>query len=310
MTTDQPLAVADLGSHSALLLIARQKGGELEVLHEDFVITRLGQGVKQSGLLSEERQQLALQVLKDFKEQAARFGCSALEVIATEALRKARNAESFSQRARQTLNLSIKVLSAGEEARFAYLGAISVFDGFEKQKFTVIDVGGGSTETTLGRGRKIEAHASFPLGAARLAEEMNFKIRLTDEDYLRLQERVERELVNNPLRNEKDDSRVVVGSGGTITTLAAIVHRMRVYDAQRISKTTLELEQIKAWFRRINAMDLKERLRLPGLEAGREDVLPYGLLIYVTMMEAGQIKRLHVSARGLRFGFLLSLLNN
>ncbi|WP_456443102.1 Ppx/GppA phosphatase family protein, partial [Caldithrix abyssi] len=98
MTTDQPLAVADLGSHSALLLIARQKDGELEVLHEDFVITRLGQGVKQSGLLSEDRQQFALQVLKDFKEQAARFGCSALEVIATEALRKARNAESFIQK--------------------------------------------------------------------------------------------------------------------------------------------------------------------------------------------------------------------
>ena len=303
--SSKPLAVIDLGSHSALLLIARVEGEQLKVLQEDFVITRLGQGLNESGKLSKERQGAALQVLQHFKQKAEAHNCQSVQVIATEALRRAHDADEFIRQIEQELQLPVSVLSPQQEATCSYLGAISVIENFKNKRFTVIDVGGGSTEITLGQGQEIVKHASLPVGASRLAEAMDFKVKLGSSDRMGLMQIVKIELEKIAFWNEIDSSRVLVGSGGTVTTLAAIHHGMERYDAQRVSQTVLDREQIWKLYYQINDLDLEERLKLPGLEAGREDVITYGTIIYLTIMELRQLPWIRVSARGVRFGYLI-----
>ena len=302
---NKPQAVIDLGSHSVLLLIARKEKEKLKPLFEDFAISRLGRGLERSAQLTEQRQTETLNILRRFKQKAQEFDCRQIDVIATEAMRRARNARQFKQRIEQELQLQVKILSPEQEAVYSYLGAISVIEEFENQSFTVIDVGGGSTEITLGRGGQILQHASVPVGAARLAESINFKVKLCSSDRMGLMQIVKDELEKLSFWNEITPSRVLVGSGGTITTLAAVFHQMKHYDAQIINRTVLDKEQIWQMYYRMNEMNLAERLKLAGLEAGREDVITYGMIIYLTIMELRQLPWIRVSAGGVRYGYLL-----
>ncbi len=304
-----PIAVIDLGSHSALLLIAHYDGQKLRVLQEEFVVTRLGQGIQQDGKLTEDRQQQALEVLRRFKKQALNAGCKTVALIGTEALRRATNRLAFSKRIKQQLGLTLKVLSPEEEARFAYLGAISAFKPVEHRAFTVIDVGGNSTEITSGHGQQVQKHVSLPIGAARLAEASQFKVRLTETDRQDLFEAIEIQLGQTAFGKQTQLTGVVVGTGGTITTVAAIKHKMQHYEAHKIDQTVLSRKEMENLFDLINGLTLEERKTLKGLEPGREDVLPYGMLIYLYLMKRWQISEIRVSSRGLRYGYLWALIN-
>ncbi len=304
MNSSKPVAVVDLGSHSALLLIARHHHGDWQPLYEAFRITRLGEGLQQNGLLSEKSQQRALRTLREFKAVCQQWSCKQVYVLGTEALRLAQNSEQFAELLSRELDWQLNILSPEQEAVCGYLGAISVFPNFKEQAFTVVDVGGGSTEITLGKGVHIEKNASLPIGAARLARGMDFKVTLCSSDRMGLMQLIKTELENLPFWNEIKDSRVLVGSGGTITTLTAVHHKMEHYDAQLINRTTLDREQLWQLYYRINDLTLEERLKLPGIERGREDVLIYGTIIYLTLMELRKLELIRVSARGLRYGYL------
>ena len=134
-------AVIDLGSHSALLLIAQIENGRLLPLKERFRITRLGQEVNNLGYLPYENQQRALDVLEEYRHELQTAGCSKVTVLGTEALRRAQNARELVQKIEQRFGWEVRVLSPQEEATYAYLGAISAFENFGEKNFTVIDVG-------------------------------------------------------------------------------------------------------------------------------------------------------------------------
>ncbi len=299
-------AVIDLGSHSALLLIAEvERGGTLKILKEDFKVTRLGLGLGSEGRLLPQQQETALARLREFKHTIAGFGEVPVTVLATEALRRALNADAFLQSVQRELGWKVRVLTPQEEARYSYLGAISVYEDFKAKLFTVIDVGGGSTEIVRGRGEKIEMSRSFPVGAVGLAEQLHFRERIVSGDIPAIQEFLDARFNESELKKFTDEA-ILVGVGGTITTAAAIHERMTKYDPERINRTSLTLDELLLLFEDLNAKSPEERRAVVGLEAGREDVIIYGLIIYIHLLQRSGVWRIKVSARGLRHGFLLA----
>lgn len=304
MTSNRPVAVIDLGSHSALLLIARWQNGTLTPLKELFKITRLGQGLGESGRLLAENMQRALGILKEFKKEIANFGCTRVFVVGTEALRRAENADAFLQQIKAQFGWEVDVVTPQEEASLSYLGAISVFDNYDQKNFTVIDVGGASTEMTLGKGIHIKETQSFPMGAVALAEAFQFKEKLNRPDLPKIRDFLD-EIFDADLLKTLTVNALLVGAGGTITTLAAVKAQMPAYDSQVIDKISLTLDELLLVFEKLNALNLSERRQLKGLEPGREDVIIYGTLIYIHILQRAEKWRIKVSSRGLRYGYLL-----
>lgn len=298
-------AVIDLGSHSALLLVVRTEKGQLVPLKERFRITRLGQEVNNLGYLPQENQQRALDVLEEYRHELQTMECREVTVLGTEALRRAQNADELVQKIKQRFGWEVRVLSAQEEATYAYLGAISAFENFREKNFTVIDVGGASTELTLGRGVQIKSDASFPIGAARLAEEFGFKEKLKRSDLPKIREFLDGIFDEKALQTLTTNA-LLVGTGGTITTLATVKMQAETYDPEKIRRISLTLDELLLLFEKMNALTLKERRQLKGLEAGREDVILYGTLIYIHILQRTEKWRIKVSPRGLRYGFLIA----
>ena len=310
MKETAPVAVIDLGTHSALLLIAElRENNRLDVLKEDFTITRLGAGIGKEDELLPENQENALTQLIAFQKEIEAFKVGQTVVLATEALRRASNANMFLQRIQDAFGCRVKVLSPQEEAQLTYLGAVSGFDDFAFKLFTVADVGGGSTEISVGRGKKIKNILSFPVGVVRLAEKLNYKEKIVSSDIAGIQEFLDAWFDEYGLKKLMEGA-ILVGTGGTITTAAAIKQKMEAYDPETIDKTSLTLDELLLMFEDLNAKSLQERRAVPGLEVGREDVIIYGLIIYIHFLQRVGVWRIKVSSRSLRHGYLLSLNEN
>ncbi len=298
------LAVIDLGTHSALLLIARcRKQDDPEIVEQAVRITRLGAELNESGRISAESLRTTIAVLQEFTDRARRCKVSGIFLIGTEVFRVARNSpQAIGEIERQT-GLKLQVLTPQEEAHFAYRGAVGQVAEDQIARL-VIDIGGGSTELILGRGGKIEHSHSLPIGAVKLAQKMNGQVTLCSSDRLGLMQYVKLLLQEVPFRDALSRPQETVVTGGTVTTLAAVKLGMTNYDWDRINRTSLTRAEIWDLFFRLNKLDLAGRRQVPGMEARREDVILYGTIILLTLLELARIDAVRVSDRGLRYGYL------
>ena len=163
-------AAIDIGSNSVRLKIARLQGGRLKQIHEDREVTRLGAGVFGGGLLSPESMSETVRVLRRFHRATQECATDSVKVVATAALRDARNSRAFLEWVRSTTGWNIEVISGLEEARLIHLGIISS-SRLGSSGVLMIDLGGGSCELTLSRSGKLLHTVSLPLGAVRLTGE-------------------------------------------------------------------------------------------------------------------------------------------
>jgi exopolyphosphatase/guanosine-5'-triphosphate,3'-diphosphate pyrophosphatase len=147
-------AAIDIGSNSVRLKIARLQGGRLKQLHEDREVTRLGEGVFSGGLLSPEAMSETVRVLRRFHRATQECGTDNVKVVATAALRDARNSHAFLEWVRSTTGWTVEIISGLEEARLIHLGIVS--NGrLGGHSVLLVDLGGGSCELTLSRGGRI-----------------------------------------------------------------------------------------------------------------------------------------------------------
>jgi exopolyphosphatase / guanosine-5'-triphosphate,3'-diphosphate pyrophosphatase len=163
-------AAIDIGSNSVRLKIARLQAGRLKEVHEDREVTRLGEGVFSGGLLSPEAMSETVRVLRRFHRATQECGTDSVKVVATAALRDARNSRTFLEWVRSTTGWTIEVISGLEEARLIHLGLVSS-GRLGGHSVLLVDLGGGSCELTLSREGQIRDTVSLPLGAVRLTGE-------------------------------------------------------------------------------------------------------------------------------------------
>src|ERR1039457_1639195 len=159
-----------IGSNSVRLKIARLHAGRLKKIHEDREVTRLGEGVFSSGLLSPESMSQTVRVLRRFNRAIQECGADSIKVVATAALRDARNSRIFLEWVRSTTGWTIEIITGLEEARLIHLGIISNAR-LGAHNVLLVDLGGGSCELTLSRDGQLRDTVSLPLGAVRLTGE-------------------------------------------------------------------------------------------------------------------------------------------
>ncbi len=311
------LAGIDIGTNALRLLIAemRRHGGRLEIrpIHEERRITRLGEGLVNSGVLSQPAITRTLQALKEFHAVVAEHPVDEVIAVATSAVREAGNRQSFLNRLREEIGLEAEVISGEEEARRTLKGVRYGLRA-DDRNFLVMDIGGGSTEWMVVTDGEIRGVKTAGIGVVKLADRTLVSDPLSDADQHRLIRGIE-ETIGPVLKslgplirhgeNAPSSGHRLIGTAGTVTTLAALELRMTVYDASRVQNMSLGLDRIEAWYRMLVGMSLNERKALAGLDKGREDLIVPGTALLMTAMRLLGSREVVVSDYGLKEGVLI-----
>jgi len=299
-------AVIDIGTFSLLLLIAETgRSGVLKPVQEKYEIARLGEDVKRTGFLREDAMQRALSIMDTYYRLIGRYSDIQVFVIGSEVLRRAQNSDTFASEIKQCFGWDLHILNAEEEARLSYAGVLSGFPDWNERR-CVLDVGGGSTEFSIGEGKNILAGKSLALGAAVLYEQGGKKASLCSGERLELVQFTKLLLEEAGINVLLSGIREYIACGGTATTLAAIKKKLTAYYPGAVNGLALSREEIWDIYFRLNDLTPQQRRDMPGMESGREVIVLYGALIILTLMDWLQVEYIRVSDRGLRYGYLVN----
>jgi exopolyphosphatase / guanosine-5'-triphosphate,3'-diphosphate pyrophosphatase len=307
--TTSAVAAIDCGTNSTRLLVADDTGRELVRLMR---ITRLGQGVDRTNVLAPEAIARTVSVLEEYRRSIDSFGAGRIRMVATSAVRDAENGAAFTEAAKAAVGADPEVLSGTEEGALAYRGASADLDSFDGDTL-VVDIGGGSTEITLGRAGSVSS-VSLQLGCVRLTERF-FKgdpptvaevsaARLAITDALIGGEAALPALVN------LDRARRLVGLAGTVSTLASLKLGVAEYDVEKLHHATLTLEEIRGMCDMLASLSVRDRRGLVGMVPGREDVLLAGALVLEAVADRYRCDEVIASEKDILDGIVLSILCN
>src|SRR5271163_4327219 len=256
-------AAIDIGSNSVRLKISRLQAGRLKEIHEDREVTRLGEGVFSTGLLSPEAMTQTVRVLRRFSRVMQECGTDSVRVVATAALRDARNSRTFLEWVRSTTGWTIEIVSGLEEARLIHLGIVSA-GRLGAQRVLLVDLGGGSCELTLSRGGQLRDTVSLPLGAVRLTGEFLKHDPPRKSELKRLRGFVTREITRIQDRIKTARVGAVIATSGTAAALVGIAsHLARPRKSQATTYATREM--IRRIAKEISRLTLDQRQKIPGV---------------------------------------------
>ncbi|HEU4438886.1 MAG TPA: Ppx/GppA phosphatase family protein [Methylomirabilota bacterium] len=304
------LATVDLGTNTVRLLVVELVGGTWRALHQAQRVTRLGEGQAGAGRLLPEPMRRTAAVVAEFTRTARAWGAEAVRIVATSAVREAANREEFVARVEGESGERVDVVSGEDEARLTLKGVASGLPGLGPS-FVLFDIGGGSTEFVLARDGEPEAAVSLRMGVVTLQEEWDDRGPVRWERFARMREGIERRLREEvPERIAAAATEHLVGTAGTVTTLAALDLGLPAYDAARVHGHRLTRATVERLLARLGALGVDERAGLPCMEPGRADVIIPGIAICLAAMSRCRRDALVVSDRGLREGILCELLES
>ncbi len=309
-------AALDLGTNNCRLLIARPSRDGFRVIDAFSEIVRLGEGMTDRDELVEDAMGRTLEALKACADKMARRGVTAARCVATEACRRARNRVEFLARVHAETGIRLETIGPDEEAQLAVDGCASLLRD-DHPHALVLDIGGGSTELiwldVLGDGRtEMRDFESLPFGVVQFAERYG-RDRVAAESYRAMVARVSDALAEFERRHgigvHVDARRVqMLGTSGTVTTLAGILLKLSRYSRRRIDGTYLDFDEISRVSRDLVAMDYEQRAGQPCIGYERADLVVAGAAILEGICRVWPVGRLRVADRGLREGILLGLM--
>jgi exopolyphosphatase / guanosine-5'-triphosphate,3'-diphosphate pyrophosphatase len=305
----------DLGTNNCRLLVARPTDGGFTVIDAFSRIVRLGEGLSRTGELSDDAMDRAVQALGVCSDKLRRRNVSLSRSVATEACRRAKNGRQFADRVRDETGIVLDIIAPAEEARLAVLGCHKLLEPGDGPAL-IFDIGGGSTELVLvdqeeGTPR-IRAWWSAPWGVVSLTESEG-KEALEGVDrlkaYMRMRERARRAFANfTTMLPEKREGIRLLGTSGTVTTLASVHLALPSYDRRAVDGLHVPTEAMQNISGMIANMDYEERSALPCIGTERADLVVAGCAILEAIMEIWPAKNLGIADRGIREGILRSLM--
>jgi exopolyphosphatase/guanosine-5'-triphosphate,3'-diphosphate pyrophosphatase len=307
------LAGIDIGTNTPRLLIAEMRTGcSLRDLYSDRKITRLGQDLDRTGRLSPAASERSVGALLDFTKHIRRHAVAHVAAVGTSALRNASNSSEFISDVQKRTGLAISVITGNEEARLTLLGVAQalkgpVFGTSPLASALVVDIGGGSTEIMVTRPDHAPFMASLSLGAVYLTERLVKHDPPTKNEIEFLRFTIRQALEGTGPEMRPDPSAILVGTAGTITTLAAMDQGLAEYDPEKINGYVMTGDAIDRVVGKLIASTLKERSAMPGVEKGREDIILAGAILTQEIMNRFGFSRMVVSDWGLREGIILDL---
>lgn len=306
------LASIDIGTNTVRLLIADIDGkGNMEDTLIKRAITRLGGGFDGRRLHGESKKR-TLNALIDFAKIIEEHSVCTIRCAATSAIREAEDGRAFIDEIRDKSGLVVDVISGELEASLTLKGVLSQLDK-PKNTALIFDIGGGSTEYILAENGLLHGAKSLNMGVVSITETYLKSDPPSQVDISNIGSRVDnfllalkKEMPSCDRREGKSDS-ILVGTAGTITTLAAMDQELDIYDSRKINNYRLTKRAIARLFDSLVAKTYIERAAMPGLEEGRADLIIAGTVIVLRTMEYFGFDEMVVSDYGLLEGLLLDL---
>ena len=300
------LAAVDIGTNSVKYLLAETDGKKSATVLKDAVkITKLGEGLRKSGLISFPALLRTADAVQEFVADAEKKGADVIRIVGTMALRTASNAGELSDRLRELTEIETEVLSGEEEAMLSFSGAVSGFDLSNVNRYCTIDTGGGSTELVFAEKGEIVCKASLKTGALLLTEKFFSNDTILRKDIEEAQDELNQIFGSIKLPFEID---MAVGIGGNVTSMASVYKRMEKYDPDEAHGTILSEKEIERQIMEYSVKSPDERRKIPGLDPERSDIILAGACIIRYAMRVAGCREIVVSDRGLRHGILFSML--
>jgi exopolyphosphatase/guanosine-5'-triphosphate,3'-diphosphate pyrophosphatase len=297
-------AAVDIGSNSVRLKISRLAAHRLVEIHEDREVTRLGESVFRSGFLSPEAIALTVKVLRRFHRAAQRTGADVVRVVATSALRDARNSRAFLEWVRSATGWSVEIISGLEEARLIHLGLTSTMR-VTSSPVLMMDLGGGSCELTVSRKGHIEQTVSLPLGAVRLTNDFLHHDPPRKSEMRQLRGLIAREVGRVKPRIIHAKPKVVIATSGTAEALATVSHTLYRTKSQRaMTVTHLQMRKTAKMLTRLNVED---RRKIHGIGLRRAEIIVAGAAVFSELLDRCKLGGFRFSPLGLRDGLLAQM---
>lgn len=284
--------IIDIGTNSCRLFLAQVfQGEEIKIEREiskDVEIVKLGEDVNKNGYLKKEAISRTVECLKRYKKKADSYGAKELVAFATSATRDSKNKDEFLNQVKE-IGIDIKCISGDREAQLNFLGNSIVFE----ERILVLDIGGGSTEFTLGEKGEIEFVKSINIGAVRGTERFFSTQNYTDESIEECREWV-KDMISE-VKFLKNKNFTLVGVAGTATTQISVQKQMGVYDSSKVHMSEIRLEELRENLKLFLECSVEKRKHIVGLEEKRADVIIAGTIILITIMEELGVNKMIVS---------------
>jgi len=294
---DMPTAVIDIGTNTLLLLIVDDATQPIVDLCR---FGRLGKGLDATGRLADDAIAASLAICREYRQVIDQHGVGRPIVIATQALREAKNAVDFIGPAEAILNAAIEVIDGAREAELAATAVARTFPEFAAVCYVVVDVGGGSTELITVDGGRVLSRVSVPIGAVRLTERHCKHDPPAAAEIAALVADIDVHLAPLTLPHAVS----VIGTAGTATTLAAIKLGLTRYDPAAVTGLRITPGAVAALLARLFAATVAERKAIPGMEPGRADVIAAGAAIFARILQRVDAPVLITCDRGIRWGVI------
>ena len=294
-------AVIDTGTNSVKFDVSeRGADGTWRALVDRADVTRLGEGVERNGEISDEAAERTAAAIAGMVDEARGHGVRAIAAVGTAGMRSARNREDVIETIRRRGGVTVEVISGEDEARLAYLAVRSGLGAIEGS-LVVFDTGGGSSQFTFGEGPDVLERFSVDVGAVRFTERFGLERRVEPDVLGEALAAISTDLSKLDGRASPD---TLVGMGGAITNMTAVMLELETYDPDRVQGAALDRAEVDRQIERYRSSDADERRAIPGLQPKRAEVILAGACIVRTVMGKLGKDSLTVSDRGLRHGVL------
>lgn len=295
-------AAVDIGANSVRLEIARLQRRRLYVIHTDREVTRLGESVFRTGLLSSDTMAHTIQVLRRFHKASQSHGVNAVRVVATSSLREARNSRAFIDWVRSATGWKVDIISGLEEGRLIHLAVVANMRTAASARVLLFDLGGGSCELTTSIAGQIQHMVSLPLGAVRLTREFLRHDPPKKNELERLREFVAEEIARFQGRATAADVHMAIATSGTAAALAG------VYTSRVESKpTTVPRMAVVKLVAELAKRTAAGRATMPGIGTRRAEIIVAGAVVFAELLTRLKLPSFRYSSLGLRDGILTQM---
>lgn len=302
------IAAIDIGSNTALLLIAEITGGENKIIpvREEQMIPRISDGLSKNGEINQHSIDRLLYVLNEYFSLIKNYNCEKVIVTGTNAFRIASNSEAIKSIIKKEFKAELNILSGEEEAEMAYIGTPDY--GHNGNNRLVIDIGGGSTEIIYGDKKNMLFKKSFNVGVVSICEKF-------------MSPGKSRDLIMNFLESNMNKDQIVLPNrdlapltaaalAGTPVTLASIHEGLKIYKENEVEGYVLEIETVRELSGFLESYSPDQLLEMyPDLLKGRQDLILIGAYILLYIMDILNLDSVIVSTKGIRYGAIIKYLD-
>jgi exopolyphosphatase/guanosine-5'-triphosphate,3'-diphosphate pyrophosphatase len=302
------LAAIDIGTNSIRCIVVEAGGREgFRVLDDEKATVRLGERLTASGEIAPAARERAREALLRMGKITAGLGCQDIVAVATSAVRKAANGPDFVTAMQRETGIAIRVIDGEEEAELAAQSARHHFD-MTGTRYGLVDIGGGSIEVVVATGHHIEEIVSLELGAVFLTETFLPRDPIPAKDFDKLRKHLRKQL-GAAFIDGGTPLRCLIGSGGTITSIAGMVMAQRQEPYGTVHGYEVLRSEIVHLLAMLQRKSCKERRNVPGLSPERADIIVAGIAAVDALMRFFDTNVLRINERGIREGLIIRALS-